>query len=228
MSIEAWKDVLILVERYGLAVVLLFIIGYGYYLMQKQQNKRYDELFRTILDVKNNVPDVELESVERLVALNTKVRSCLGVILTNMKCQWAQLWQFHNGMYSVGQPRIPFMFLALTHECVEDQHPEMYTEFRQLPLSMFDQFSNELMTGDLIVHEYDKDTAASGFGQIMTSYGGRTVYIRTVRDELNNIIGFVTAVYDKETVVPDAKKTLFMNSSQQMSAILSSVREKTG
>jgi hypothetical protein len=224
MDITTLQAILALAEKYGLSIVLLIgLIVLNIYLF-KWIGSKFDMLFKQVVEVK--APDPVGDNVEYLINIDAKIRGCLSAMMADMHCQWAQLWQFHNGLYSIGKPRIPFMFISLTHECVQINEPPMYTEFHQLPLSLFGTFSNELVSGELIIHDYEKGNNIEQFGGVLAQYGAKSCLIRTVRDESNNIIGFMTAAYITKALESEATKTAFLNFAQQMTAILSSVRSE--
>jgi len=215
MDIEQLHPILDLIEQHGLSVILLFLIIFWL-------RPKLDRMWSIVLEMRQTIPDPSRESVEELVEINSKIKECLSRLMYDSKCQWAQLWQFHNGAYAIGKSRIPFMFLSLTNEVCEDGCREMRVELAQLPLSMFDSFASDLLSRSVIVHQYTEGIQQRKMEKIMHEYGANVAFMQTVRDEDGKITGFISAVYTDKPSNNEFTKEYVTIASQRVSAILAS------
>lgn len=209
-------------EKYGVSLVLLVFLVIAGVIVAKWMFTKFDQILAIALALKSNIPDPKQENVEHLVVLNSKIKDCLRDIMIELGADWCQLWQFHDGVHGVGKARIPFMFLAITHEVCKDDSAKMMTEFNQLPLSLFDESVKSMMLQDVLIYKSNIDSPTS-MGKLITDLGGRTAFMRTIRDEENQVVAFVSVIWKDNNIVSNGNRLKFVNATQRMAAILASV-----
>lgn len=220
--IEKLHLLLDIVEQHGLSVVLAVVAFIAIFIIIKWLSIKFDELWRMVVKVQDKLP--EERTVESLVIMNSTIKSSLLQTMLELKADWCQLWQFHNGTHGVGRNRIPFMFISLTHEVCSGECEAMRPQFSQLPLSMFDKFAEDLIKGDLLIHQFKKDAKPepSMMGKMVHEFGANLGFLRAIRDEDNCIIGFMVAAFKNSHTITEMHKTQFLNGTQRMAAILAS------
>jgi hypothetical protein len=163
------------IENHGLSLVLLSALIVFYFIpwikgmIRKVENVGADKLGRTI----------ELERVITLI---------LAQVANEFNCQWAVLWQFHNG--SLSASKVPFMRMSVTHEWVAGGHNPRSEMYQSIPISVFiDGVSVIQKKGNLFV------TLDSHYPAIVNSYkrDGVTCGIFTrVNDNNGNMMGVLS------------------------------------
>lgn len=222
-SIEFISSILEFVDKYGVTIVILLFSIIALVKIIKWIEEKFNSLWKIVIEMKGALP-VE-ETVENSLALNLQVKSILKEMVSSLDCNWAQLWQFHNGTHGLGRTRIPFMFLALTHEVCESDC-EMHKEFERLPLSMFDVFVDRLCKEELIVYNY-KEPGRSKVVDMVVGYGVHSGLVSAIRDVDGKIIGFVTVAWKENKEFTYDEKTKFRVFVQRMAVIMSSGERKS-
>jgi hypothetical protein len=227
-DVDLLHQILTLIEEHGLSVVLLAGLLIAWIATIRWAGKKFDQLWRMFISMRGAIPDTRKENLETLVVLNTKVKSVLREMMIELSADWCHLWQFHNGTHGIGKTRIPFMFLTLTHEVCRDDCDPMRAQFAQLPLSMFDKFAQDLLTEDLLIHQWKADKPMAPLGQMIHGFGAEIGFLRAVRDEDNRVIGFVVAAWKKSDTITERRKGQFFNGVQRMAAVLAATPDGEG
>jgi hypothetical protein len=202
-----------------IGVFLLFIITTIFVVKWLKVN--INQINITISELKKNIPDPQQENVENLLTLNKDIKDCLQTILVNLNADWVQLWQFHNGIHGLGIGRIPFLFLAVTHEVCKEPKDKTLEGFAQLPLSVYGECITAIKYSDvLIFQEFINKT--SPISQLVSPVGAKAGFFRTIRDKDDQIIGFVSALWKTDYLNIGSKKLDFINGCQRMTAVLAS------
>ena len=226
-EVELWLQ---LAEKYGLSLVLLAVFMFaaaifGYFLV-RWLKKIFEVLLDRVIGIKNVLPDPSMESVEIMVHLNLEVRNCLITTMNSIRGSWAQLWSFHNGIHGLGTPRVPFMYLGLTHQTSVDGSQADLSTFSALPLSWFDDFIVKLMRQETVIFTESPDITPTPMGKMIAELGAKTAIARAIRDRNGQIIGVVMILWKTASEVTTEEQFKFLNGCMQMTAILSSVNNE--
>lgn len=204
------ETILKLVERFGLSLVLLIMLVVWL-------RPKFDQMWEVIMDLKKAT--APHETVEDVVAMNTCIRTVLQDMISDFGADWCHLWQFHNGIRSMGTRGLPFLYITLTHEVKRTGSVSLVPAFEHIPLSMFDEFALELLEGDII--EYEKGVSYEDkMSDLLFEYGIKKVIIRAVRDEEGNVVAFISCLWNENKTLNDKDKRLFRSYGQRMSATL--------
>jgi hypothetical protein len=191
-------------------------------LMLRWMSKNFNDIRRNTLLLKNNIPDPQQENVERLLVLNSDIKSCLKDMITDLDADWGHLWQFHDGIHGLGMGRIPFLFLAITHEVCKNSEDKTLTAFAQLPLSIYGELITEMKSKDVLIFQEFLDKNSPVY-QLVSTIGAKTGFFRTIRDRDDQIIGFISVLWKTDFISSGSNKLKFINGCQRMAAILASV-----
>lgn len=220
-EINALNMILEVIARYGTPIVLLLLFIFW-------ARPWADKIMARIVNVEKNTPVQEREDIEALILLNSKVNIALKEMKADLECDWAQLWQFHNGTHSIGGFKIPFMYLSLTHEVCNPGLLEMRRDFEQLPMSMFDTFAVEIISSDVVIHpkrEVDRkpgDTV-SRMGEVMRErFKASMAVMRAVRDQEGLVVGFICVAWEHKVEPNNQRITLVRQYAHRMAAVLAS------
>jgi hypothetical protein len=216
-------EMLHIIEQHGLSLVLLLLLVFWL-------RPKIDQLWNAMTDIKKvAASDSKKDNVEVIIQLNTEIKAILREGLIDTQAGWVQLWQFHNGTRGIGKGKIPFMFLTLTNEVCTPDLTEMRTQFKELPLSMFDFFATQLVSKDIVVHGRDMtnpDGSKTGMGKMMQTAGAECSAMRAIRDVDGAVIGFITFIYPKFTIFDDEQRQKFLVYGQRMAALLASLDDE--
>lgn len=204
------ESILKLVERFGLSLVLLIAIIFWL-------RPKLDQMWELIMDLKKaNQPH---ETVEDVVMMNTCIRSVLQDMMADFRSDWCHLWQFHNGIRSMGTRGLPFLYITLTHEVKRTGLPTLIPAFEHIPLSMFDDFAVNLIDGDVIEYRKGND-CDDKMNQLLFEYGMKQIILRAVRDEDGSVVAFISCMWNEERDLTEKDKNMFRSYAQRMSATL--------
>jgi hypothetical protein len=209
----------------GIFSFLLIFFIITIILMLKWMSKNFNDIRKNTLLLKNNIPDPQQESIEKFLLLNTDIKDCLKNLIVDLDADWGQLWQFHNGIHGLGAVRIPFMFLAITHEVCKNPEDKTLSTFAQLPLSIYGEFITKMKSKDVLIFQEFLDKNSPVY-QLVSSAGARSGFFRTIRDRDDQIIGFISILWKADFISTGSNKLKFINGCQRMAAVLSSTSGK--
>ena len=219
MEVTVIERILQLIERFGLSLVLLILLVVWL-------RPKFDQMWDLLYDIKKaNKPH---ETVEDVIAMNTCIRSVLQDMLSDFNADWCHLWQFHNGVRSMGSHGLPWLYITMTHEVKRSSLPSLIQAFEHIPLSMFDDFATALIRKDIMVHK-KSDTVIldqNKIGLLMQEYGAEQVLIRAIRDENGSVVAFISCACTAEHPIDDEKLHLFRSYAQRMSATLAKLPDE--
>lgn len=216
MTVLEWANI---ISNYGFAIIALIVIV-------KWLGPKLDQMWDAMLDLKKaNKPH---ETVEDVVAMNSCIRSVLQDMLSDFSADWCHLWQFHNGVRSMGSHGLPWLYITMTHEVKRSNLPSLIQAFEHIPLSMFDDFATSLISSDILIHK-KSDTiieSQNKIGLLMQEFGSEEVLIRAIRDENGSVVAFISCACVKEHIISNKDILLFRNYTQRMSATLAKVPDE--
>lgn len=221
--IEQW---LALAEKYGLSMILLVILIIGLVIfglsLVRWLRKMFDTMFNLSVGIKQVLPDPVQENVTNIVSLNIEIKSCLRDVMSDTHADWGQMWSLHNGIHGIGASRIPFMFLALTHQVSADGTLADLQAFSNLPLSWFDDFMVGLMTKETVEFKENLSLMPTPMGKMIAKLGAKSSIARAIRDKNNQVIGFAMMLWKGTGAIREDQYLKFVNGCMQMASILAS------
>lgn len=124
VELESIEKILQLVERFGLSLVLLILLVVLWVIPEvKRLRKKADD-----------IEDVG-KRFESTLLTEHKIVSLLNQAVVDLGCQWAIIWQFHNGMLSAA--RVPFMKMSVTHEATSGGLAPRGDAYQAIPIAVF-------------------------------------------------------------------------------------------
>jgi len=144
MNLTTVEQILAMIERYGLSTVFLILLVGGLIVWLKpKMDMIWDEYSKS-----RSKPVLD---VNTLLSFDLAVKGLLKELLLTVDCDFSQLWQFHNGIYSLGLPHLPFLFASITHEVTSDKVTPMSTIYRSIPTTLFGDVGEKFLTSDFII-----------------------------------------------------------------------------
>jgi hypothetical protein len=144
MNLTTVEQILALIERYGLSTVFLILLVMGLIIWLKP---KMDMVWNEYSKSRDKTP----VDVNMLVSLDLTIKGLLKELQLTVDCDFSQLWQFHNGIFSLGLPHLPFLFASITHEVTSDKVTPMSTIYRNIPITLFGDVGDGFLTSDFIV-----------------------------------------------------------------------------
>lgn len=187
MDIDLAARILALVDKYGLSLVFLIglITWLALWLMP-----RVDVIWKEFVNNRSERLQAKSLNVNKILAFDLQVNGLLGEVMNAVGSDWAQLWQFHNGVYSLGLPHIPFLFATITHEAFKPGVTPMSVIYRSLPTAIYDRAAERFATDDIII------TVAHGT-DIPFSMGASTNCLLPIRDGAGHLAALMAISYAK-------------------------------
>jgi hypothetical protein len=184
------------VEQHGITLVLLMMILFLWFIPWVKQMQR-------AAAIKN---DEKEDSLALQVKYEAEVNRILGALSDKLKCQWAVLWQFHNGTATIGG--VPFLKTSVTNEVTDPEYAPRGDLYQQIPVSVFiDAIIKIKEDGYLtigvndknylpIVNSYKRDGVQRGYFVRVDDIHGRMVGILSVSFAVDNLGLFDRQVED--------------------------------
>lgn len=143
--IDALGQLAALVEKYGISTIFLIglIIGLTVTLKPK-----VDAIWAEYSNARIQKATI---NVNTILNIDLQIKGLLTEILLTLDCDFAQLWQFHNGIFSLGLPHLPFLFASITHEVTSKLVTAMSVVYRSIPTTLFGDAGDKFLTSDFII-----------------------------------------------------------------------------
>lgn len=208
-EITLWDKTLQLIEKFGLSLTLLVLLIFW---LRPKLNQMWDLMIK-------QAGKQSHETVEDVVAMSTCIRTALQDMMSDFRADWCHLWQFHNGIRSMGTRGLPFLYITLTHEVKKTGLATLIPAFEHIPLSMFDDFATDLIDGDIL--EFSKPIPnTEKLENLIIDYGVETIMIRAIRDEDGGVVAFISCSWKEKKEITDIDRKAFRAYGQRMSATL--------
>ena len=154
-----------------------------------------------------------------ILGIESDINKILAQIGQELKCQWAVLWQFHNGTMSLGG--VPFIKMSVTHEFVAVDYAPRADIYQGMPISVFiDAVIDVQEKGFLKVDLQDKK-----YQSVVNSYkrdGVGCGYIVSVEDTNSQMLGLLSMTWKMEAMndLSEAHITSIKGYSARLSMLL--------
>lgn len=211
---ETVANTLALAEKYGLSMVMLILLGV--FLIPKVNSiwKEYESM-RTSKE--SEAKRLAALNVDVILHFDLRVKSILNELMKQIGCDWTQLWQFHNGVYSLGMPHIPLLYVSITHEVTSDSVMPMSMIYKQLPTTMFKDSGEKILTDDVIV-----TTLTEGASEISKTFaiGAMSNAILPIRDCDAKLTALLSIGFAKPHTFTPEDETAMKIASRQLGIFL--------
>lgn len=182
MDFENVRKWLELIENHGLSLVLLLVIVFLWFVPWVKDLQTKSKKMGATDD----------HPLTRTIEIENNITTILAQISKDFECQWATVWQFHNGMLSAGG--VPFMKMSVTHEfSVAGVVPRLEL-YQGIPISVFiDAIKDVEKDGCLHVNMKSK------FASIVNSYkrdGVKSGYFVRINSTKGTMIGILSISYN--------------------------------
>lgn len=207
-------EILRAMEVFGVSLVFLVLIVVWL-------KPKLDKMWDIILDIKRDTNVVKHESVEDVVQMNACIKNVLQDMMADFQADWCHLWQFHNGIRSMGSRGLPFLYITLTHEVKKTNDPTLLPAFEKVPLTLFNDFVQNLISGDILQHCKEKGVELDGkVDELLEEYGVNHLIMRSIVDENGLLVAFISIGWKNHIEISENDKIKFRNYAQRMSATL--------
>ena len=142
------NTILQLIERFGLSLTLLIL---GLVWLKPKVDAIWAEYSSNRSDRELTIKQKKALNVDNILQFDLKVKALLNELLKPTEVDWVQLWQFHNGIYSLGLPHIPFLYVSITHEVTSERVMPMSMIYRNLPTTFFKSSGEKFITDDIVI-----------------------------------------------------------------------------
>lgn len=220
MDFKTLADILALIEKHGLSLVLLIFMGIYWFIpwikrLQKKEDENDD--YDLILQQRER----EQELVGKILAADSEINVLLCEMLEHFEAQWTTLWQFHNGISSIGG--VPFLKISATHERTTPDVTSLAHLYKDMPVSLFldektSTFDKEIMS----VYLVDPATN-SAIKNIMRSAGISKTFIGTIRGLNGGLLGVITLSFRGEIWLSDEEYGQIRSYSSRAAIALSNL-----
>ncbi len=204
MNINNIEVILKLIEKYGLSLVLLVVVVFTWIIPEIKRMRDRD----------NHDGNKRLE---KTLVIEQSIVNVLNQTINDLNCQWAVVWQFHNGMLSAA--RVPFMKMSVTHEATANEVISRGESYQGIPIAVFiDAVMAVIENGVLhinlycpyqsVVNSYKRDGVASG-------------NLAVLKDIKDNTMGILSISYkDRTTPLNNEELEKFKEASVRVSVLL--------
>jgi hypothetical protein len=203
MVLTTAEQVLALIEKYGLSTVLLILLIIGLILWLKPKMDAIWSEYATARETRETIASRKKAiTVDAILVHDLKIKGVLDGMLIYLECDWVQLWQFHNGVYSMGHD-MPFLYCSITHESWSDNVTPMSMVYRSLPTTFFRKSAEKFEKEDLIettLGEQSNDIART------FALGALTNCLLPIRGEDGNLAALLSVGWAKVHNVTEEQK----------------------
>ena len=181
MDITVLEDYLELLNKYGWPAVF-FLFGLFVWFIPWIKELKYNSEAKKMIESTDSVSDI--------IELEKDLTIILGQIANTIKCQWAVIWQFHNGSVSLG--KIPFIKMSVTNEYNVAEVNSRGQLYQDLPISLFTDALDVIndkgvlkvnVTGtkySTITSAYKSDGISCGYFTRLTNAKGKFIGVLSV------------------------------------------------
>lgn len=181
------EDVLMLIDRYGLPLIILLCLGY---VIWKYLLPKLDDLWYAFLGQRDSKI-----SVDEIFKADLEINNLLLNVLREAKADRALVWQFHNGGMSLNG--IPFLRISATHEQAT-RSAGIAQLYQNLPTSLFTGGADCDLGVTKMRTICVAETQNAAFKGMMLAHKIADVCIVALRDSKGTLVGFLTVVYSTE------------------------------
>jgi hypothetical protein len=208
MNIE---PILKLIENYGLSLVLLLIVLFW---LRPKIDDLWKMFVKSSRDNKNKDPD-DSQEIRKLLTSEVEINALLSELLINFNCVRTGIWQFHNGVRSLGG--IPFLKVSLTHERTKIE--SIIGLYQNIPVSLISKLTEHLLDEEFIRIDFDSDDY-EGITKEMRNSNTKTNHFFPVKDHNDHLIGIIFLAHKEEVEMTQDQIIKIKNFSQKIATIL--------
>lgn len=214
MNFEIIEKILSIIEKYGLSLtILIFLVVW--------LKPKIDTIWYEYSDSRSQRELTAKQSaainVDNLLHFDLKVKTLLQELLDELECDWVQLWQFHNGVFSMGLPHIPFLYVSITHEVTCGEVMPMSMVYRSLPTTFFRDAGDRFEKEDLVITTLNGES-----GQVSRTFaiGALTNCLLPIRNANGFLAAIMSVGYAKTHEITDGEKLEMRNIAKRMAIYL--------
>jgi hypothetical protein len=168
---------------------------------------------------KSEAPGLADYHLTEAIECEQAITTLLAQAAVSCGCQWAVLWQFHNGTVSTGG--IPFMRMTVTNEFTEMGLFPRGDQYQGIPISVFADALAEISKNGLI-----RVGMHSQYKAITNSYKAEGVgsgYYFKVTNEKDQFIGVLSVTFRDELVLPEFKVTCLTQFASRLAIVMGKI-----
>jgi hypothetical protein len=217
MSIGIVQDLLSLVEKFGLSLVILIVLLVW---LKPKIDAIWGEYSASRNIRELTAKQQKALNVDNILHFDLKVKALLDELKDQIECDWVQLWQFHDGIYSMGLPHIPFLFMSITHEVTSNNVMPMSMVYRSLPTTFFKDAANKFTTEDVVITTLSEDS-----NNISKTFalGGLSNCLLPIRNGEGCLAAILSVGYSAVHPFSSAEKISMTLAAQRLGIYLSTV-----
>lgn len=220
MDIKPIQDTLALIEQHGLSLVLLvFMIIYWFipWIKGLQKKEEQSDEYEITLQMRAR----EQELVSKILTADAEINVLLCEMLEHFNAQWVTLWQFHNGISSIGG--VPFLKISATHERTAPDINPLAHVYKDMPVSLFLDEKTSAFDKEVISVMVTDPAANSAIRNIMRSARIGKTFIGTIRGLNGGLLGVITMSFCDIKWIADEEYELIRSYSSRAAIALSNL-----
>lgn len=211
-----------LIKEFGLPLVLLVL---GIFWLKP----KFDRIINLVIDMAERPrADENHSTLESIIDFDSSINSLLREALVELNADWAQLWQFHNGMYGIGGTRCPFLRVSITHEVLSIGTQSMYTMFQNIPTAFLGDAIIKMTTTDRSTHKEGTAPTRSHVSNIMANFEAKTGHIASVRDQNRSLVALLGIGFKNQRDLTEAESSYLGQIAFQIGVFMIKLHEKEG
>ncbi len=203
-----------LVERYGLALVLLIILVMWL-------KPKLDEGWKVLMSRAVTDPPDPHKSMEEIIDIDVDLNALLIEARHDLDAGFATIWQFHNGATSMSG--IPFLKISATHQQVRSGYAAWARVYQNLPVSLFiacKSFSTMIKEkGPIVVHK-DSPAGDEIITGMLDAHGLSTMYLCSIRDSSGRLVALLSFSYVRKQEMTPAQACIMVDYTTRISVLL--------
>lgn len=219
---ENLEPILKLIERYGittfaLVVLAIFILPKANMVWKDYMDSKYSK--ELAIKQQKNV------NVDTLLKFDMSVKALLTELRLDLQADWVLLWQFHNGVYSLGMPHIPFLSMSITHESHSDDVLPMGLVYNSVPTTYFREAGDKFIDNDIVI---TSPTAKSGDVIVPFAYGGLSNALLPIRDSEGHLAALMLVGFQAAHIFDDKSITEMKGYANRVAIYLATALREAG
>lgn len=184
-----FENLLDFADRYGLPLVLLFMLV-------KWIIPKIDQVWSKALG--EPISQDVIDHLKISMDIDRRTNELLLEILSRFGCDWATVWQYHNG--SISLAGMPFLRISATHQKAKEGHSVHAEAYQNLPTSLV---FPPMIFGDCVCVIDHSNADSVGILNMMNSHDIAIIYFAPVYNSSGMVVAILTVAFDSKVVLEE-------------------------
>lgn len=207
------ETLLQLIERYGLALVMLTLIVLWL-------KPKLDQGWALLVSRMNTDP-IDHKNIEEIMDIDVDLNALLIDARHELDAGYATIWQFHNGATSLSG--IPFLRISATHQQVRAGYSSWARLYQNIPVSLFiacKSFSAIMKDRSCAVVHKDQPAGDEPIIGILEAHDLNTMTLCPVRDSTGRLVALLTFAYQRQHEMSSGQLCVVLDYVSRISVLL--------